>query len=276
MKILYDAARYVELTGDRVSASNVGYTGEIEGAVVGAGTVLENVQVDGGLDDGFEMFGGTVNGRYLVCSNMGDDCFDFDDGYQGKIQFALAWQGENIDAGGDSNGIESDNDADNNDITPRTTPTISNMTLVGGEVGRNGARVRRGSGGIYHNTLITGFAGACLNLDDAGTFALASAAGAGAELGFLYSHVGECGGGAFDDAAADPYAVSAFFNGGTGNTTGNPQLNSGGFLPSAGSPALSGGPAPADPFFRPASYKGAFAGPGDNWAAGWTRNLPTN
>jgi len=31
VKILYDAARYVELSGDRVSASNVGYTGEIEG-----------------------------------------------------------------------------------------------------------------------------------------------------------------------------------------------------------------------------------------------------
>ncbi len=31
VKILYDAARYVELTGDRVTASNVGYTGEIEG-----------------------------------------------------------------------------------------------------------------------------------------------------------------------------------------------------------------------------------------------------
>ena len=31
VKILYDAARYVELTGDRVSSANVGYTGEIEG-----------------------------------------------------------------------------------------------------------------------------------------------------------------------------------------------------------------------------------------------------
>ncbi len=31
VKILYDAARYVELTGDRVAASNVAYTGEIEG-----------------------------------------------------------------------------------------------------------------------------------------------------------------------------------------------------------------------------------------------------
>jgi hypothetical protein len=33
VKILYDAARYVELTGDRVAASNVGYTGEIQGLV---------------------------------------------------------------------------------------------------------------------------------------------------------------------------------------------------------------------------------------------------
>ncbi len=31
VKILYDAARYVELTGDRAIAGNVGYTGEIEG-----------------------------------------------------------------------------------------------------------------------------------------------------------------------------------------------------------------------------------------------------
>lgn len=31
VKILYDAARYVELTGDRAAAANVGYTGEIDG-----------------------------------------------------------------------------------------------------------------------------------------------------------------------------------------------------------------------------------------------------
>ena len=31
VKILYDAARYVEMTGERPSAANVGFTGEIEG-----------------------------------------------------------------------------------------------------------------------------------------------------------------------------------------------------------------------------------------------------
>lgn len=33
VKVLYDAARYVELTGDRVTMANVGFTGEIEGLV---------------------------------------------------------------------------------------------------------------------------------------------------------------------------------------------------------------------------------------------------
>jgi hypothetical protein len=46
------------------------------------------------------------------------------------------------------------------------------------------------------------------------------------------------------------------------------------FLPLPGSPVLTGGQSPSDPFFRPATYKGAFAGPNDNWTAGWTVNLP--
>ena len=37
VKILYDAARYVELTGDRVASTNVAYTGEIEGLVSDCG-----------------------------------------------------------------------------------------------------------------------------------------------------------------------------------------------------------------------------------------------
>lgn len=129
---------------------------------VGSGTVLEHVQVDGGLDDGIEFFGGSVNGRYLVCSNMGDDCFDFDQGYAGKLQFLLGYQGSNPDMGGDSNGVESDNDSSNNDKAPRTQPQISNLTLVGaGSVGNEGIRLRRGTGGNYTNVVVTGFRDRC-------------------------------------------------------------------------------------------------------------------
>jgi hypothetical protein len=239
---------------------------------VGSGTVMEHVQVDGGLDDGFEMFGGTINGRYLVCSNMGDDCFDFDQGYQGKIQFALGFQGTNLDIGGDSNGFESDNDSSNNDKLPRTQPTVANVTMIGSAGGNEGMRLRRGSGGTYRNIVVTGYQDRCLNLDDAGTFALGSAAAQGADLTFSNSFIGQCAGGAFQDDAADPYAVSAWYAAGTGNATGVPELT--GFLPNDNSPVLIGGASPADPYFRPTSYKGAFANRFDNWTRGWTVNLP--
>ncbi|MEZ5464187.1 MAG: hypothetical protein R3F22_02960 [Lysobacteraceae bacterium] len=238
---------------------------------VGSGTEIDHVQVDGGLDDGIEFFGGSVNATHVVCSNMGDDCLDFDQGYSGKIQHALVYQGVNTDAGDDSNGIEADNDRSNNDKEPRTSPTVSNVTLVGGPVGNEAIRLRRGMGGYFHNIVATDFRDTCLNLDDAGTFGQGTASSQGT-LQINNSFMGECDNGAFEDDGGDPYAVSGWYNAGAGNGTGDPMLN--GFLPQAGSPVLTGGMSPSDPFFVPTTYRGAFSGPNDNWTAGWTVNLP--
>lgn len=268
------ALRYVRIlwAGQQVAPDNELNALTLLG--VGSGTVLEHVQVDGGLDDGFEFFGGSVNGRYLVCSNMGDDCFDFDQGYNGKIQFALGYQGSNPDQNNDSNGIESDNDSSNNDKQPRTRPSVSNLTLIGNPaVSRDGARIRRGSGGNYANVLIQGYRETCINLDDAGTFALGTASAQGEQLTFTHSHVGGCTLAQFAQGSSDPYSTSAWFATGAGNTsTGDAQIT--GFLPAATSPLLGNGQALSDAFFRPANYRGAFAGPRDNWTAGWTVNLP--
>lgn len=229
---------------------------------VGSGTTLEYVQVHGGLDDGFEMFGGSVNGRYLVASQVGDDMFDFDDGYFGKLQFLLGWQGsENAGPTGqgtDSNGIESDNSNANNDILPRTQPVISNLTLVGSVNGNEGVRIRRGSAGIYHNTLITGFKDTCLNINGTSSEGLPNS-----ELAFHYSFLGGCTGGNFEGGG------QALWNAGTGNRTGTPQLN--GWMPAAGSPLLTGGQSPDDGFFIRTNYVGAFDGVYD-WTAGWLYN----
>lgn len=236
---------------------------------VGAGTTIEYVQVDGGKDDGFEWFGGNVNGRHLVCSNMGDDCFDMDDGYHGKLQFLLAWQGDNFDIGSDSNGIESDNSNPSPDIQPRTRPEISNITLVGSSQYDNlhGLRIRRGSGGIYSNLVVTGFTGASVALDGAETWAVRDT-----DLAFTHSFVGHSGQGFFGGNSASADELAAWFDGLAGNQTGDAQLD--GYLPKAGSPVLNGGKALSDPFFRPVSYRGAFAGAHDDWTRGWTVNLP--
>ena len=100
---------------------------------VGAGTTFDHCQAYYGEDDGFEFFGGTVNGKYLVSTSTHDDAFDFDFGYRGKLQFLVA----TVDASGtlftkDPNGIECDNEGDAPYAsTPYTHPTISNLTVVG-------------------------------------------------------------------------------------------------------------------------------------------------
>src|SRR5690606_6499667 len=59
-------------------------------AGVGKGTKIENIQVSYGNDDAFEFFGGDVNAKYLVAFATADDDFDFDFGYTGNIQYAIA------------------------------------------------------------------------------------------------------------------------------------------------------------------------------------------
>lgn len=106
---------------------------------VGCGTTLDHVEVLHGADDGFEFFGGTVNGKYLLSVSNNDDQFDFDLGYRGNLQYIVgivANKAANWYANNNTNGIESDNapaTADPANKFPFTRPVISNMTLVGPE-----------------------------------------------------------------------------------------------------------------------------------------------
>jgi hypothetical protein len=52
---------------------------------VGAGTVIEHVEVIANLDDGIEWFGGSVNVSHALVGYQGDDAFDIDQAYSGTI-----------------------------------------------------------------------------------------------------------------------------------------------------------------------------------------------
>lgn len=104
---------------------------------VGAGTQIDHVQVSYTNDDSFEWFGGNVNCRYLVAYNGWDDEFDTDNGYNGKVQFALSIRDPRIADTSQSNGFESDNDADGSLTKPFTSAVFSNVTFIG-PMGRNG------------------------------------------------------------------------------------------------------------------------------------------
>ncbi len=235
---------------------------------VGNGTVIDYVQTHAGKDDGFEMFGGTVNLTHVVATQIEDDMFDMDQGYVGKIQYAYGRQTTGI--GTDSNGIESDNNNSNNDLLPRTRPTIANMTLIGAAGGNEGMRLRRGTAGNYFNIVVSGFAGECLNFNDTATY---TAAGTPAALTGNTTMQGArlaCGT-QFEDSASDPFLVSAWFNAQALNNLGDAGLTANRF-PTATSPLLSGAASVTDSFFETTSYRGAFSGPGADWAAGWTLN----
>jgi hypothetical protein len=101
---------------------------------VGSGTTFDHVQVSYSNDDSFEWFGGAVNAKYLIACKGWDDDFDTDNGFSGKIQYALVIRDPKIADTSRSNGFESDNDADGSVKTPFTACTFSNVTIVGPRV----------------------------------------------------------------------------------------------------------------------------------------------
>jgi hypothetical protein len=238
---------------------------------VGRGTVIDHVHVHAGKDDGFEMFGGSVNATYLVGTAVEDDCLDFAEGYTGRIQYAYCKQ--TATASGDSNGIESDNKPNAFDLLPRTQPKVANVTLIGAGAGNEGVRIRRGSGGNYHNVVVTGFGQECLNFNDNATFTASGVAPNLTSTGVLTMSGSALGCTTnFEDSGTEPFLVSAWYRGQAANSDGAAAaLGLNGRIPASNSILLGTGVAvPNDAFFDNAGYKGAFKNATTDWARGWT------
>ena len=65
---------------------------------IGRETDIHHVEIMNNVDDGIEIWGGTVNLKYFSIWNIGDDSFDVDQGWRGKAQFGLIVQGYSVDA----------------------------------------------------------------------------------------------------------------------------------------------------------------------------------
>jgi len=159
----------IEFAGYEISQDN-----ELNGLTLGgcgSGTIIDHVQVHMGLDDGVEVFGGTVNLKHLLISRSGDDGLDWDKGWQGNAQFVIVHQG----ADDGDNGIEADNDKSNPDAQPRSNPALSNITLVGSphaKIAQRGIVLRRGTGGDLRNVLVAGFTTEAVDVADEATASL--------------------------------------------------------------------------------------------------------
>lgn len=119
----------VEYAGIELTPNNE--TNSITLGGVGSATVMEYCQVSYGGDDGFELFGGTINGKYLISLGMWDDDYDIDFGYRGKIQFALAVRYPTFADQSGSNIVETDNGPNDNVTSLITNGVLTNLTAIG-------------------------------------------------------------------------------------------------------------------------------------------------
>jgi hypothetical protein len=264
---------------------------------VGSGTVIENVMCSFGLDDSFEWFGGTVNCKNLIAYSGLDDDLDVDNGFSGKVQFALCIREKNRADQSKSNGFEVDNDGSGSAATPTTSGTFSNITVVGPKTTETteinalfgtAAHLRRSNKLKIHNSVFTGYPNGIL-IDGGGTTTNASKGELVLKNVFL-AGVGSKAFGVTITAkdAVDGFKVEEWFLAAENKnrkftTYEEAGLSSGIFsgfsgkptvLPTSGSPLLTGADFTGLTGFQSVQFVGAFGT--SDWTSGWAEWNPQN
>lgn len=129
-------------TGAQINAESQ-YNG-ISFYAVGSGTVIENIAIIDGADDGVEFFGGTVSVSNLYLENNEDDAVDWTEGWNGTITdtyvshsiegFSTAFEGDKVN----------------------NSPKFDNVTAIS-TVGGTALQFKKESGGIITNLFLSGY-----------------------------------------------------------------------------------------------------------------------
>lgn len=144
--------RYVVLAENGVAINSDG--DEINGLslnAVGSGTEFDFIQIHETSDDGVEFYGGTANMKHLVVSNALDDSVDWDEGYQGNLQWVLVKQS------GDGSGEAFEMDTEGS-LEWLSKPTLVNTTIIADKQADDSSFIMRfkdSSGGFFHNVVAT-------------------------------------------------------------------------------------------------------------------------
>jgi len=255
----------------------------------GRQTVVDHVQSHMGLDDGIEVFGGTVDLRHVVISQPDDDGLDWDLGWRGTAQFLIVQQRE----GTGDKAFESDNHPSVYSSTPRSAPELWNVTLIGGdgpaaEKRQGGMHLRHGTAGKINNAIIAYFNGFAVDIDGSDSAALYGTALSIKHTYFVKStnatavwpdsfdvssgDENDCQGGAntscLDEATVIGQDPTNHVD--VDVELGAPKnLTAPDFRPASGSPVLTGCGTPPAGFDTSATFCGAIGT--TDWTAGWTK-----
>jgi len=163
------AMRYVVLAENGVAINSDG--DEINGLslnAVGSATEFDFIQIHETSDDGVEFYGGTANMKHVVVSNAGDDSIDWDEGYQGNMQYVIVKQN------GDGSGEAFEMDTEGT-LAWLSKPTLVNTTIIADKQADDAEymmRFKKSSGGFFHNVVATvagnatGTFNECARIDD--------------------------------------------------------------------------------------------------------------
>jgi len=286
----------IEFAGVALSPNN-----EINGLTfggVGNGTTIDHIQVSYSNDDSYEWFGGHVDCKYIIAYDGIDDDFDTDNGYSGRVQFALGMRDPNVADVSGSKSFESDNDPTGDASLPVTHGIFANVTALGGSSNNSGnplfiasAHTRRNSFLKIYNTIMMGFPlGILIDGDNPGASTICNYADTSEvqncyvqqALGNYYSFTpttSSCQAQATTNLTSSGNVFSTQYSGvlnspdfPISNVQSNMTPASGNPLPAANN-SLYGG----DPFFTNTTYIGAFNPDGSsNWAGDWTNFDPVN
>jgi len=226
---------------------------------VGDGTEVDFIQVHNNDDDGVEFFGGTVDVKHVVLTGVDDDALDWVAGWNGSAQFVLI-----AGSGVGDNGFEGDNNSSNNDVLPRSNPTIANWTAIGGATEDLGMQIREGTAGNFVNGVVTDWDDGCLDIDDTATFNQVSGGALDIDATFFGCATPFVSG----DNAGEPVLDNSTFPGiVVGTTSGSaPEVT----LSSSVTPISGASLTAIDPQLDGAVTAVGLDGQDDDWYAGWT------
>ncbi|SNR53004.1 hypothetical protein [Lutibacter flavus] len=140
---------------------------------VGSGTVVENVAVINGSDDGVEFFGGTVSVGNLYLENNEDDAIDWTEGWSGTIDNAYVAH----TIAGFSTVVEGDKDNKN--------PRINNLTAIS-TVGGTALQFKKESGATITNLFLSGY-DKNIDMKDGGALSNVKIDGSNAQVDVSYN-----------------------------------------------------------------------------------------
>jgi hypothetical protein len=285
--------RYVSI---RHGGDVLGTANEINGLTlggVGSGTTIDHVEVFANKDDGVEFFGGTVDLRYYVGAFGKDDGIDYDQGWRGRVQFALVLGSTSNTEAQDKGGEWDGSTAPLNATPVGGSSGLYNLTFIGngaGSINNTALNIRDNATAKVYNSVFLDYNNMIdlendVNVDASGNPVAATTARITFENNVWWSHVSANNNAAgfnarpagTNAAFTEAFFTTTSFN----NTIANPALvgvsrTDDGTLdprPGAGSPALTGpfATVPADGWLAQTNFKGAFAPSGPTWLQGWTK-----